>query len=221
MQVENYINHVNKSIDNTIQNISNITQDILNIHGMSGVGTRHFYNNIVSMPDARYLEIGVWKGSSVCAAMCNNKATVVCIDNWSEFDGPKDAFIENFNKFKGDNDATFIETDSFKFDINNFKQKFNIYMYDGCHDYKSHYEALTHYINSMDDTFIYIVDDWNWVTVRTPTLAAIADLRLNILLQRDMHTSDTDIPPLLHNGNCDGRHWASGCGIFVLQKPSA
>jgi hypothetical protein len=131
MQVENYINHVNKSIDNTIQNISNITQDILNIHGMSGVGTRHFYNNIVSMPDARYLEIGVWKGSSVCAAMCNNKATVVCIDNWSEFDGPKDAFIENFNKFKGDNDATFIETDSFKFDINNFKQKFNIYMYDG------------------------------------------------------------------------------------------
>ena len=34
MQVENYINHVNKSIDKTIQNISNITQDILNIHGM-------------------------------------------------------------------------------------------------------------------------------------------------------------------------------------------
>jgi hypothetical protein len=220
MLADVYINHVNQSIDNTNQSISKITQDILNIHGMSGVGTRHFYNNMASMPDARYLEIGTWKGSSVCAAMCNNKSTIVCIDNWSEFGGPKDEFITNFNNFKGDNNATFIETGAFTFDINNFKQKFNIYMYDGSHDYDAHYKALTYYIDSMDDIFIYIVDDWNWAHVREPTMAAIRDLKLNILLQRDIFTSTIDIPPLLYNGNCDGRHWAGGCGIFVFQKPS-
>ena len=25
------------------------------------------------MKEARYLEIGTWKGSSICSAMCNNK----------------------------------------------------------------------------------------------------------------------------------------------------
>lgn len=30
--------------------------------GMSGIKTRHFYNNLLNYYDARYLEIGTWKG---------------------------------------------------------------------------------------------------------------------------------------------------------------
>jgi hypothetical protein len=59
--------------------------------------------------------------------MCGNKAKVVCIDNWSEFDGPKNAFLVNFNTYKGENDATFIEQDCFKVDISQLP-KFNIYI---------------------------------------------------------------------------------------------
>jgi len=90
-----------------------ITNEIINIDGMSGTKTRHFYNNLLNTEDVRYLEIGTWKGSSVCSAMCGNKATVVCIDNWSEFGGPKAEFLINFEKFKGENNATFIENDCF------------------------------------------------------------------------------------------------------------
>ena len=96
MNSETYlIDHVKKSLEKTDKLQSKLTDEILNIPGMSGKKTRHFYNNLLNSENARYLEIGTWKGSSVCSAMCNNKATVVCIDNWSEFGGPKYEFLIN------------------------------------------------------------------------------------------------------------------------------
>jgi hypothetical protein len=41
--------------------------------------------------------------------MFRNKAKIICIDNWSEFGGPKNEFLINFNKFKGDNDAILLK----------------------------------------------------------------------------------------------------------------
>ena len=125
---KNLKNLVEKAFKNAENNISKITNDIINMEGMSGKKTRHFYNNLLNTEDARYLEIGTWKGSSVCSAMCNNKAKVICIDNWSEFGGPKNEFLINFEKFKGKNDATFIENDCYKVDVS-ILPNFNIYMY--------------------------------------------------------------------------------------------
>jgi hypothetical protein len=64
--METYKNHIELSFQNAEKNISKITQDIINMEGMTGINTRHFYNNLLNMPDARYIEIGTWKGSSVC-----------------------------------------------------------------------------------------------------------------------------------------------------------
>ena len=41
--------------------------------------------------------------------MCNNKMTCLAIDNWSEFGGPKNTFLENFNKFKGENNVLLLK----------------------------------------------------------------------------------------------------------------
>ena len=98
MSLQDLIQHIEKSIENAENGISKVTPDILTMEGMSGKKTRHFYNNILNKTDSRYLEIGTWKGSSVCSAMCGNNAKVVCIDNWSEFGGPKQVFLQNFNK---------------------------------------------------------------------------------------------------------------------------
>jgi len=107
-RIINYKTLIDTAFQNAENNISKITNDIIRMDGMSGTKTRHFYNNLLNTADARYLEIGTYKGSSVCSAMCNNKAKVVCIDNWSEFGGPKNEFLYNFNRFKGENDAMFI-----------------------------------------------------------------------------------------------------------------
>lgn len=208
----NYIIHINESLKRANENKSKINDELLNMDGMSGNMTRHFYNNLLELDDARYLEIGCWKGSSVCSAMYKNKAKVVCIDNWSEFEGPKEEFINNFEKYKGDNDASFIEEDSFKVDLSKLP-KFNIYMYDGCHKYESHYNALKYYYDCLDDIFIFIVDDWNNHRIRASTLSSIIDLRLGILYKQEFIYSNED------NTNTNDRNgWWNGMLIVVLQK---
>lgn len=205
--------HVEHAFENAEMNQSKINNEILHIEGMSGKFTRHFYNNLVNKDDARYLEIGTWKGSSVCSAMYGNKATVVCIDNWSEFDGPKDEFLRNFNNYKGENDAKFIEQDCFTVDIAQLP-KFNIYMYDGEHSKNSQYKALIHYYNCLDDIFIFIVDDWNWDFVRDGTYDSFKHLNLSVLYEKEVRVTN--------DNSCshDTAGWWNGIYIAILQKNS-
>lgn len=200
-------NHVESALRDAEINSSMISSDIINMEGMTGTKTRHFYNNLLRIPDARYLEIGSWKGSSVCSAMYKNNATVVCIDNWCTFGGPKQEFMENLNKYKGNNNVTFIEQDCFKVDVSALP-KFNLYMFDGEHTYDDQYKALTHYYNCLDDIFIFVVDDWNYPHVRTGTRDAISSLNLKNLYEKEIFTA--------YNGVQDG--WWNGMAVYVLQK---
>jgi hypothetical protein len=211
-----YKEHIEKAFENAENHISKITDAIIRMDGMTGTKTRHFYNNLLDMPDARYLEIGTWKGSSVCSAMCKNNATVVCIDNWSEFGGPKYEFLQNFYTFIGENNARFIEEDCYKVDTSKLP-KFNVYMYDGNHTEESHYKALLHYYDCLDDTFIYIVDDWNWSTARDGTTKSIEKLKLNVLYEKAIRlTWDESHTPQPEARNT----WHNGIYVAVLQKPS-
>jgi hypothetical protein len=213
-KIKSYIHHIKLSFDNAENSKSKITEFIVCMEGMTGTKTRHFYNNLLNIEDARYLEIGTWKGSSVCSAMCGNKAKVTCIDNWSEFGGPKSEFLANYEKFKGDNDANFIEEDCYKVDASTLS-KFNIYMYDGNHSSDNHYKALLHYYECLDDVFIFIVDDWNWEDVRDGTIKSIQKLNLKVLYEREIRpTMDNS-----HTPHTDARHnWWNGIYVAVLQK---
>ncbi len=209
-----YISHVKNAFSNAENNISKITDEVIWMDGMSGTMTRHFYNNLLNMDDARYLEIGTWKGSSVCSAMCGNKAKVVCVDNWSEYGGPKYEFLMNFEKFKGTNDAKFIESDCFNVDVTSLPN-FNIYMYDGNHSDDCHYRALLHFYEKLDDTFIFIVDDWNCKGIRDSTAKSIEKLNLKILYEKEVRLtwddSHTPQPPAKNT-------WWNGMYVSVLQN---
>ena len=207
------IEHVKNSLLKTDNYQSKITDEILKIDGMSGTKTRHFYNNLCSMSGTRYLEIGTWKGSSTCSAMCNNNIKCLAIDNWCEFEGPKDDFLENFNKFKGHNDATFIENNCWNIDTSTIG-KFNIYMFDGNHKARSHRMALTYYYPCLDDEFIYIVDDWAMPKVYAGTMEAIKILKLNILYKKEI----VPYGSRKNYDNADKNEWWNGIAIFVFKK---
>jgi hypothetical protein len=207
--------HVEKAFDDAENGISKINQEIIDMEGMSGIKTRHFYNNLLNRPDARYLEIGTWKGSSVCAAMCGNNAHVVAIDNWSQFGGPKSEFIQNFKKFKGDNYAIFIEKDCYQVDVESLPN-FNTYMYDGEHSKENHGRALTHFYNCLDNTFIFIVDDWNWLHVREGTLESFDKLNLKVLYNREIRTTFDNKDVIF--GSDAQRAWHNGIFVAILQK---
>jgi hypothetical protein len=205
-------------IDNAFQNaeadISKITHDIINMEGYSGKKTRHFYNNLLSIEDARYLEIGTWKGSSLCSAMYGNKAQITCIDNWSQFGNAKTDFFKNLKTYKGDNTVSLIENDCYKVDVSTIPKK-NIYMYDGDHSEISHYKALIHYYDCLDDVFIFIVDDWNWAEVRNGTMNSIQKLQLKVLYEREIRlTKDNSHSPQPLATNT----WWNGIYVAILQK---
>jgi hypothetical protein len=197
--------------ENAEKGISKIDSKIKEMDGMTGIKTRHFYNNLLTIEDSKYLEIGTWKGSSVCSAMCGNSSKILCIDDWSEFAGPKEEFLINFEKYKGENRAIYIESDCFNIDINSIG-KFNIYMYDGNHSYESHYKSLTYFIDSLEDEFILIVDDWNWEQVRLATNNSIKDLNLTTLWSKEIRLNDNN------ETTHDKDGWWNGIAVFLLKK---
>jgi len=205
MSAELYIEHVKKAAGDAQDGISKCTPDVLALDGMSGAMTRHFYNNLLNMEGVRYLEVGTWKGSSTCSAMVGNNADVTCIDNWSEFGGPKEDFLNNIEKFQGVNRLEVIEKNAFETDLSGCK--FNVYLYDGHHSAESQEKALTHFIDAMDDVFIFVVDDWDWQDSKTGTYTAIKELGL--IVEYEMGHS---VPGGAHG-------WWNGSGVFVLRKP--
>ena len=49
-----------------------------------------------------YINIGVWKGFSLIAGMINTNCSVYGVDNFSEFNGPRNELIKNFDLLKND-----------------------------------------------------------------------------------------------------------------------
>jgi hypothetical protein len=134
---------VKQSLDRAVANISSLPDFIRAIDGMSGQKYRTFINNLVgSHPDARYLEIGSWTGSTATAALYGNSVRAVCIDNWSQFGGPKATFVANIERVLSPTiDFQFIEKDFRSIDytvIGNF----NVYLFDGPHEERDQYDGI-------------------------------------------------------------------------------
>ena len=90
---------IKHSFDRALNDESPLPSDIRDIEGMSGQKYRAFINNLISScSNPRYLEVGSWTGSTATAALSGNRASALCIDNWSQFGGPKDQFFRNIEK---------------------------------------------------------------------------------------------------------------------------
>ena len=198
---------------------SRLPAEVLALPGLSAPRTRHFYNNLLAFHNARYLEIGVWKGSTFCAAVCGNHPTAaVAIDNFCHEGSPKPAFYANVAKFAPPGDVVrVIEQDAFAVCATPAAMGaiFNMYMYDAAHGEEDQYRALSHYLPCLDDVFVYIVDDWNRDHVRAGTLRAIHDLRLDVVHVREVRTTDdgSEVP-----GHLAHTTWWNGIYIAVLRK---
>jgi hypothetical protein len=205
---------------NIIKTESNIPDWIVDMNGMSGKRYRHFINNLISdIEDARYLEIGCWKGSTSCSAIYNNSVDAYCVDNWVEFGGPKNIFCDNVQKCVDTCDdigITFFESD-FRDVAYEEIGKYNVYLFDGPHTQKDQYDGLSYAQPALDDEFIFICDDWNWKKVRDGTFDAIEKLNLNILYSIDIRTTNDDSYPPEEN-TMEKSDWHNGYYISVLSK---
>ncbi len=196
------------------------SQFVLDMHGMSGTRYRMFINELMRLhgADARYLEVGSWKGSTLCSAIEGNKGHACCIDNWCEYEGPRDAFFANIAETRTEATLEVIEADfrSVKYSSIN-GGPFNIFMFDGPHNEQDQYDGvrLTH--RAMADSYTLIVDDWNWLGVRTGTLKALIDAGLRVEHAIEIRTStDNSAPAVAHTRATSD--WHNGYFIAQIRK---
>lgn len=196
---------------------SKVSDWVLQIHGMSGRLYRRFINNLVSVtPNARYLEIGSWAGSTACSAIYDNDVTAVCIDNWSEFGGPKEIFQQNTSLAISDRtNFRFIENDFRAVDYSGLG-KFNIYLYDGPHAYQDQYDGIIIAQPALDDFYVQIVDDWNWPYVRNGTLDALSALGAKIVCSIEIRTTQDDSHPV--KSQQQDSPWHNGYFLALISK---
>lgn len=163
--------------------------ELLMLDGMSGRKYRALINNLIgSIDDARYLEIGVWKGSTLCSAVYGNSVRALAIDNWSEFDGPASEFFTNLGRFRGEASVSFLDTDFRDVDYRTIG-KFNVFLFDGPHTYEAQRDGLLLTRDALDDEFVLIVDDWNWEAVRRGTFDAIASIGYQLDFAAEIRTT--------------------------------
>jgi hypothetical protein len=155
---------------------------------------------------------------------------VICIDDWSQFQNtddipyqkalnvqnPKEKFELNTSKVLSKHiDFKFVESDFRKVDYSKIG-KFNTYFFDGPHEEVDQYDGIIVAQPSLDDTFILIVDDWNYPQVRKGTHGALTKLSLNIVSKIEIRTTQHDKDPNLLKFHFSD--WHNGYFIAVCQK---
>jgi hypothetical protein len=207
------------ALDDALRPTESPPRDFLDIDGMSGRRYRLLINALVRyIADARYLEVGVWAGSTFCSAIADNAVRAVAVDNWSQFGGSRDDFLANVARFeKGGGEVRLIESDFRAVDYA-AQGRFNIYMFDGPHEEADQYDGLALALPALDDEFVLVVDDWNWQAVRNGTLRAIAALGLNEVHAVELRTTKDDTHPPHSGFDAKSTDWHNGYYLAVLRK---
>jgi hypothetical protein len=215
-RVPSMIGHVKRALAAAALGESELDPDVLQMPGMSGRHYRIFINALIGrlVPDARYLEVGAHAGSTLCAAISGNVVRAVTIDNWSQFGGPREAFLENLRRFRGQADVQLIESD-FRFVDYEAIGPFNVFLFDGPHRDVDQYDGLRLALPAMDRVHVTIVDDWNREHIRRGTLRAFAELPVDVLYKVEIRTTLDGTHPAVHGAQSE---WHNGYMIAVVEK---
>ena len=189
---------------------------IKQMDGMSGRKYRYLINNLVeSLPDARYLEIGSWAGSTACSAIYGNKVKTTCIDDWSHWGGPKDQFLENIKRASNpDIEFQHMEGDFRNIDYSKIG-KYNVYLFDGPHLEQDQYDGIDLVKDALDDLYFLIIDDYNWSIVRNGTEKALEHCGHKVLASITVTTWIGDGHPIVSHQFSD---WHDGYFIALVSK---
>lgn len=207
---------INKAIDGE----SKFDHDI---QGLTSDKVRHFLNNLCSYEDTKYLEIGVFNGSTFCAAIQGNDITAYAADHWRDVDiqpiredipwkeeeGSIETFIENVKSVWTDNsNIAILNGDIREATGENLDQKVNTIFYDADHELDTQKSCLQHILPYTEDEFILVVDDANLEDVHSSTLEFVKENNLEILYERSILTDEIE----------DVNSWWNGINIFVIKK---
>lgn len=208
------IQHVQRAVEETLAGRSKLNADVTSISGFTSATIQRLLNNLGNRPGTNYLEVGVHKGATFVGANFGNEfESSTAVDNWSEFDELGQSFNTfnyNMERFLKPGSFKVLDQDCFSVDVSELP-KINYYLYDGHHSEEAQYRALEYFYPALDDTFIFVVDDWNWPEVQIGTAQSIVDLGLKVLYAQEFSSS-------IANGLVRGEGWWNGLYVGVLSK---
>ena len=218
------VKHIDESIEWGRLEVSKLTQDILDIHGITSNKVKCFLNNICNIDNATYLELGVFRGATFCSAIYGNDIYSIAVDNFMSPNLtprgvshkisnyyrhnidiiPQEEFLDNVKRFGDVDKISVYKTDYQMFDFSPLSNV-DIIFYDGETKFHDQYTALKNMLPIFSDETILIMDDWNWKNGALDQF--IQDNNLFILHSKELFTSGEDPDDF----------W-NGLGIFLIGK---
>lgn len=217
------IKHIDESIHWGEMEVSKLTQDVMDIHGITSNKVRCFLNNICSI-GGTYLEIGTFRGATFCSAIYGNDIHAIGLDNFASPNlmpkgvsqklatymkmgmekPPQEDFINNVKRFGIQGKVEVYKTDYTTFDYSQLPKP-NIIFYDGDTRFHDQYVTLKKLVPILANQTILIMDDWNWNSGATQRV--IEEDGLIVTHQRDIFTTGEDMDSF----------W-NGLGIFLIER---
>ncbi len=161
---------------------------------------------VASMPpETCFVNVGVWHGFTLFSAMANNPdKRCIGIDNFSEFGGPRAAFLQSFERKRSVNHS-FYDLDYREYFKEKHTGKIGVYLYDGEHSYANQLEGLRVAEPFFADGCFVFVDDTNCEDPRRATLDFVAGSSSSYEIVFDAKTCQ----------NCHPTFWN---GLMVLRQ---
>lgn len=133
-----------------------------------------------------FVNVGVWNGFTLLAGMTSNREKLcIGVDNFTEFGGPREEFLERFNARRSAKHS-FYDMDYRKYFSTLHKDPIGYYVYDASHDYESQLTGLRLAEPFFADGCTILVDDTNLSAPRQAAMDFVArsKSRYDVILDR-------------------------------------
>lgn len=196
-----------RAIDAARREQSSLPPEVLALPGMSSPKVRHLLSNL---PASRYMEVGVWKGSTLVSACHGRNILAFAFDDFSQFTDtdPAPAFRENIRRWLEPCQVTFRNCSFFDVPQPELPRDVDLYFYDGLHGYDAQRRAIVHAWPSLASEAVIVVDDADFGDTIPGTDAGLAEVGADVLYKTHL--------PADHNG--DVLKWWNGIYLIIVQK---
>jgi hypothetical protein len=144
--------------------------------------------------DTCFVNIGVWNGFTFIGGIAGNpEKECIGVDNFSQFDGPREKFLERFEEYKSSNHF-FFDMDYIDYFSNIHTRPIGFYIYDGDHSYENQLKGLQKAEPFFSKDCIIMVDDTNWKEPREATMDFIKQSKNKYKILLDITTFSDQHP---------------------------
>jgi hypothetical protein len=202
---------------------SNLREFDRDLYGASGRKIKHAINNICNIKDnLSYLELGVYRGSTLIAANFRNNITTYGIDDFtldpkesepykeSGWSNPRQALDDLIDRYRHSEKLTnvinIINCEANKVDTKLIPKKIDIIHYDLETHHADLESTLRHYLPVFDKHTLLLVSNWNSTGVRNSykRFCNSPGIEVEMLNEKLSHTT------------ADGMNWYNGFSVSLV-----